>query len=581
MTDMLRVSRLQRQDNPFDPEMTEADVDRLLDIPPFSRMEPGRFPASASLRDILQFSTGLRSYKDGDLVVRKGDYGNSSFFIISGTVRVVIDDIPESLLGRREAKGGGFLRALLRWWCRPREPEVRPPSSYIAQLELGSNHGLTTSKNVSFLQDVPRILQGRTSVLIDTGEFFGEIASLGRTPRTATVLSEGECELLEIQWQGLRDLRKYAPEFKQHIDTLYRERVLETHLREIDIFRDLDQNQIAEVADVTDFASYGTFDWYGDYKRLIEDGTSGSIEHESVIAEEGTYINDIILVRSGFARVSRRYGKGHQTVGYLGSGRTFGLQEVCHNWKHGDQLPLQTTLSALGHVDVLTVPTQVIEKFVLGNSPPEPLVSHSLLPPSLTIASEGQVRTGQSEVVKRIGVDELQLLVEHHFINGTSTMLIDLSRCTRCDDCVRACADSHDNNPRFIRHGQQLGDYMVANACMHCADPVCMIGCPTGAIHRDQEGGQIVINDSTCIGCTTCANSCPYDNIRMVQIRDEGGQAILDKDTNAPILKATKCDLCIDQPGGPSCQRACPHDALVRVDLHEGASAVADWMSRK
>ena len=52
---------------------------------------------------------------------------------------------------------------------------------------------------------------------------------------------------------------------------------------------------------------------------------------------------------------------------------------------------------------------------------------------------------------------------------------------------------------------------------VECTDPVCMIGCPTGAIHRNVEEGVVVINDDTCIGCGTCANSCPYDNIRLVE----------------------------------------------------------------
>src|SRR5439155_5289623 len=93
----------------------------------------------------------------------------------------------------------------------------------------------------------------------------------------------------------------------------------------------------------------------------------------------------------------------------------------------------------------------------------------------------------------------MEFLVERRIINGTASMVIDLDRCTRCDDCVRACAAGHDNNPRFVRHGPASGGLMVANACMHCVDPVCMIGCPTGAIHRDAFGGQVVINPVTCI----------------------------------------------------------------------------------
>jgi Fe-S-cluster-containing dehydrogenase component len=149
-------------------------------------------------------------------------------------------------------------------------------------------------------------------------------------------------------------------------------------------------------------------------------------------------------------------------------------------------------------------------------------------------------------------------------------MLIDQDRCVRCDDCVRACANGHDNNPRFIRHGKTFANWMVTNACMHCSDPVCMIGCPTGAIHRIVDG-TVIINDDTCIGCASCANSCPYHNIRMVEIRDKEGRFILD-DKQEPRLKATKCDLCASQPGGPACVRACPHDALRRVDFQTQVS---------
>ena len=121
---------------------------------------------------------------------------------------------------------------------------------------------------------------------------------------------------------------------------------------------------------------------------------------------------------------------------------------------------------------------------------------------------------------------------------------------------------------------------MFTNACMHCLDPVCMIGCPTGAIGRDPQSGNVTINDMTCIGCATCANSCPYENIRMVEINDTKGRKILDQETNQPIVKATKCDFCIDQLGGPACQRACPHDALIRLDLTEPTEAT-NWTASR
>tara|TARA_R110002096_G_scaffold10868_5_gene41029 strand:- start:1124 stop:1480 length:357 start_codon:yes stop_codon:yes gene_type:complete len=118
-----------------------------------------------------------------------------------------------------------------------------------------------------------------------------------------------------------------------------------------------------------------------------------------------------------------------------------------------------------------------------------------------------------------------------------------------------------------------------------------MIGCPTGAIHRDAVGNQVVINEYTCIGCATCADNCAYDNIQMVAVRDKGGDFMpgseRDEDRGMvrinpeedPIRKATKCDLCENLPTGPACANACPHDALVRVDLTK-SEELFDWMSR-
>jgi Fe-S-cluster-containing hydrogenase component 2 len=65
----------------------------------------------------------------------------------------------------------------------------------------------------------------------------------------------------------------------------------------------------------------------------------------------------------------------------------------------------------------------------------------------------------------------------------------------------------------------------------------------------------------------------------MVEVRDGNGAFIRDTNTNAPIAKATKCDLCLDQPGGPACQRACPHDALKRVDMQD-LSDLGRWLNR-
>lgn len=112
-----------------------------------------------------------------------------------------------------------------------------------------------------------------------------------------------------------------------------------------------------------------------------------------------------------------------------------------------------------------------------------------------------------------------QVQYSEHFerlglIQGQRLMLIDLDRCVRCDECVRACADTHDDGrSRLFLDGPRFGKYLVPISCRSCLDPVCMIGCPVGSIHRG-DNGEIVIED-WCIGCGLCANQCPYGSIQM------------------------------------------------------------------
>jgi Fe-S-cluster-containing hydrogenase component 2 len=152
-------------------------------------------------------------------------------------------------------------------------------------------------------------------------------------------------------------------------------------------------------------------------------------------------------------------------------------------------------------------------------------------------------------------------------MEAQSLLILDLERCTRCDQCVRACADAHDGVSRLIRDGLRWDKYLVATSCRHCKDPLCMVGCPVGSIRR-HNSLEIIIED-WCIGCGLCANNCPYGNINMhpfdVKIDDllHPGRKIAEVRT-----KATACNLCLDQEE-PSCVYACPHDAAHRVNPRE------------
>ncbi|MGH9942875.1 MAG: 4Fe-4S dicluster domain-containing protein, partial [Pyrinomonadaceae bacterium] len=129
--------------------------------------------------------------------------------------------------------------------------------------------------------------------------------------------------------------------------------------------------------------------------------------------------------------------------------------------------------------------------------------------------------------------------------------------------------------------------------CMHCQDPECLTGCPTGAIGRF-SGGQIDIDTKTCIGCGDCATQCPYNAITMVPRKAPPAEPVTwkmrarnwltlapsklpDPVTETDNLIAVKCNLCNNTPLNPagtkqqaySCQENCPTGALVRVNPRE------------
>lgn len=557
------IVRPQRWDAPFGAEMTDALAAGLGHIAPFHAMDPAAFPARTPLLGILRNDTRLVRYHPGDVVVREGEYGSSAFLVLEGTFRVALERLPGLAPAPTVAPLAERLwSTVAQLWQGGRPPEARRHTQRLSFDDPGVETRNPDTAPRVFLQDVPRVLAVAATASIGAGEIFGELAALTRSPRTATVFAEGDAAALEIRWQGLRDLMRYGPQLREHIHNLYRKNALRVHLRETPLLRELPSQAMDEVVTAIRFESYGQFDWREEPELEDRDDLFARVHREPLVVDEGQPPDGLVLVRSGFARVSRRVGEGRRTVGYLGKGEVFGLAEMAAA-SLGEPATLAHSLGAVGYLDLLRIPREVALRCVVGALPRQRL--QVLAAPVLKPQTDAS-----------LPARTLDFLVDYRLNNATQAMVIDLDRCTRCDDCVRACAATHGGDPRFVRQGPTHDNLQFASACMHCVDPVCMIGCPTGAIHRDPVTGVVRINEPTCIGCGTCAGSCPYQNIRMVEIRTLAGRSVVDRQTGAPILKATKCDLCVDRFGGPACQNACPHDALVRIDLSH-PDALARW----
>lgn len=537
----------------YSSDLDDDAIARILASAPFAQLDDALFPAHEPLRHIIARHARLRRYVSGALIVRKGDYGSAAFVVLRGRVQVIINPpLPEALLGRRSVQRLSRLQALSQLWHREREPEQRSD----AQGDTGLGR-LTQEEDQQAVQvvlpDLAGLLAERHTVPLGEGEMIGEIAALSRSPRGASVVADGDCELVEIRWQGLRRIRRYAPPFRERVDTLFRTRGLRQQLRQLPLFAALPSMAFDAVIEASEIDSFGAEVWYED--RTLE-------QDEPVVCAPGQPADALWVVQGGFARIIGDGPVNECTEGFLRPGEMFGLEEAVAGWRAGQVLPRRQGLRALGTLDLLRIPLTVLQQQVFSQ------VDATLLPAS-------------PDAEKEVGDDKglVDFLVDHRYLNGRAGMLIDLDRCTRCDDCVRACAKVHKGNPRFVRDGRSHGSTLVAQACMHCVDPVCLVGCPTGAIHRSPLDGCVTISESACIGCSSCADSCPYGNIRMVELRAADGQPLLDEASGSVVRKASSCDLCSEQRSGPACQTACPYDALIRVDIGDQA-AIKRWMRR-
>lgn len=96
-------------------------------------------------------------------------------------------------------------------------------------------------------------------------------------------------------------------------------------------------------------------------------------------------------------------------------------------------------------------------------------------------------------------------------------MIIDLRRCDGCKACTAACQEAH----YLPKETEWIKVYSVTDAdgqthplpkpCMMCEDPPCLPVCPVGATFRNDEG-QVLIDQTVCIGCRFCMAACPYES---------------------------------------------------------------------
>jgi Fe-S-cluster-containing hydrogenase component 2 len=179
------------------------------------------------------------------------------------------------------------------------------------------------------------------------------------------------------------------------------------------------------------------------------------------------------------------------------------------------------------------------------------------------------------------GLTIVDFIGKHGLGEATNVLLIDETLCVGCDNCEKACAETHHGISRLDREaGPTFAAIHVPTSCRHCEHPHCMKDCPPDALSR-QANGEILIDNIKCIGCGNCERNCPYGVIRMATQEEEPRTDTFNLLTrllfgekrktaeqvadDQHVKKAVKCDMCRGLPGGPACVRSCPTGAAIRV----------------
>jgi Fe-S-cluster-containing dehydrogenase component/CRP-like cAMP-binding protein len=415
---------------------------------------------------------------------------------------------------------------------------------------------------------------------VQQGRSFGEMSILAGLPRNATIAvpSNGEAKVLSVGRPALRLLRK-LPKFGGALESTYREYGLKRTLQ------DLKQ------------ASDGAFSAEL-MQRLEQIGGFRVFGKQHIVCREDRLLDRVVFIKNGWVRRSRGTGlvpymtdmmmevDEDVSVDFLGAGNCLGLEGLRgeEKWHY--------TATVLARTEIVEVPLSA-------------LTADAQLAEALyqTFSQFSGVDSDMRVELPAEGdISALSKEIDTGIVDGTNLLVMDMDLCIRCGNCSLACHKVHGQS-RLLRRGihieraitprKSIQHVLSPEVCLHCQDPECLTGCPTGAIGR-LPGGQIDIEPKTCIGCGDCATQCPYNAISMVPRKPVAPPSQLFRSrlkqwfslatptlpatvTDTEDLLAVKCNLCNNTPLNPpgaqhkvySCQENCPTGALVRVNPKE------------
>jgi len=490
----------------------------------------------------IRQDVSVATWQEGAVLFEEGTYVDLAFFVVEGEVEVFLQGVAGVAApgaGARPIFDSSRTVVSLPAPSKPageEKPTAARGTDIAAATAVPKTERSRPSGTITFLATMDFDLPRGVATRLGPGEFFGEIGALSGWPQSVTARTATPCRLLQIRTPALRVLKRKSSALTERLDKLYRQRSLSAQLKNTPLFSTCSDIFLEALKEVVDLVS---------------------CEGGEVIVEEGDAADAFYLVRSGFVKLLQRFGEGELVVSYLSKGMTLGESELLidglDSW--------QVTAVSVENAELVRLPKEMFGQLVRNQPEIEAQLWRS--------AADRIREAGYSR--RNIAYSEFtQVALDQGLVQGNSILAIDLNSCTRCDDCVKACADTHEGRPRFVREGNKYENLLIAKSCYQCRDPVCLVGCPTGAIHRSGAGDEVLIDEEICIGCATCYRNCPYDAIVMHETgiawpEDAVPTGLRGKDQKL----ASKCDLCADTGHGPACVSNCPQGCAYRVGTLE------------
>jgi cGMP-dependent protein kinase 2 len=388
------------------------------------------------------------------------------------------------------------------------------------------------------------------TVPIQQGSVFGEVGLISGRRRGATVRAATGAIVIEIPRMAALKLMATVPAAKRAITRIATERQL------LQLFR----------SGVTQ----------EDLHELLETAELKQVRAGEAIISEGDTSYDVFVIRQGSMVVEKSIGGKPVFLSYLPAGSYVGEMALIDGGRR------TATVRAAIKSEVIKLDGDAFRR-LLERKPDllQKFQSDMASRQQLTSYVESK-KDGFGGVIDMYS-EVASFLLDNGIGEATDVLLIDENLCVGCDNCEKACADSHEGLSRLDREaGKSFAHLHVPTSCRHCEHPHCMSDCPPNAIHRGPDGEVFI--DDTCIGCGNCQRNCPYGVIRMDKVPPkkpgllswlffgagpgpgEPPKKWSEKrvDPEKP-KKAIKCDMCAGITGGPACVRACPTGAAIRV----------------